>query len=54
MSNDKPRIEPHADIRQAAHAYRQIFIAFKEAGFTDAEALALTISVMNQKPGGTS
>ena len=52
MSN-RPRIEPNADIRQAAHATRQIFISFKETGFTDAEALALTISAMNQKPGGT-
>lgn len=34
-------IEPHADIRQLAAVYRQMYVAFTEVGFTPAEALAL-------------
>lgn len=51
--NEIPRVEPNADLRQMAHGLRQIFVAFTESGFTDSEALTLTITAMNAKPGGT-
>ena len=50
--NNVPRVEPNADLRQMAHGLRQIFVAFTEAGFTDSEALTMTITVMNAQPGG--
>ncbi|MCD2263262.1 hypothetical protein K3888_11190 [Dietzia aurantiaca] len=52
--NGKGRMEPHADLRNAANVTRQMFIAFTDAGFDDKQALALVIAQMNQHRGGAA
>ena len=44
MSAPTPQIEPPADIRQAATITRQVFVGYTGAGFTDDQALELTIA----------
>lgn len=48
---DLPRIEPPSDVRQAAFATRQIYIAFISAGFSRKESFELTRDVFK---GGRS
>ena len=51
--NDMPRMEPHADLRQMATVTRQTFIAYKDAGFNDEQALRLVIAMISRPtPGG--
>jgi hypothetical protein len=38
MSN---RIEPSADMRQAAHQLREMYVALKAEGFSDKQALTI-------------
>lgn len=38
------RIEPHADMREAATAIRQLYIAFIDAGFDEYQAMTLLIA----------
>lgn len=42
----RPIVEPHADMREMAATTMQIFIAFKEQGFNDNQALTLTITMI--------
>lgn len=40
------RIEPSADMRQAAIVARQMFLALVEQGFTEEQALKVVIATM--------
>lgn len=41
MSDDKPKTEPTADLRQAAAWCWQTFVALRDEGFSDQQALAI-------------
>lgn len=45
MTTNHPQ-EPSADIREAASALRQIYIALKNEGFTTKEALAIVGNIL--------
>lgn len=53
-----PVVEPSADLRTAAHNWREIFVAFMNAGFTEAQSLhmigvAMSTGIMwNLQNGG--
>lgn len=38
------RIEPHADMREAATAIRQLYIAFLDVGFDEYQAMTLILT----------
>lgn len=39
-------VEPHADIRKAANVTFEIYVAFKNAGFTDEQAFQLARDIL--------
>lgn len=39
--NDRPIIEPSAEVRAAAHQLRETFIALTFEGFSEAQAIAI-------------
>ena len=41
-------VEPSADIRDLAHNLRQIFVALREQGFTDAQGCAIVGTMLGQ------
>jgi len=42
----RPPVEPHADIRESAATSMQIYTAYLEVGFTELQALKITIAVL--------
>lgn len=53
FGNSAIPIEPNADMRGAAVAIRQIFLSYTQAGFTEPQALQLTISTLQMGQGNT-
>ncbi|MFB9926024.1 hypothetical protein ACFORO_12405 [Amycolatopsis halotolerans] len=49
-----PRVEPRSDLRQAAAGLMEMFVALKDAGFTEHQALIIIGHMMSggQKGGG--
>ncbi|MGX1598625.1 hypothetical protein ACWIDS_16365 [Dietzia maris] len=47
------RVEPPADLRQAATVTRQMYVAYVDAGFEPAQALMLTVAMTSQRRGGS-
>ena len=45
-------IEPSADVRQAAHAIRQIYLALRHEDFTDQQALVIVGQILAANNGG--
>lgn len=45
--------EPSSDIRTAASAIRQIYVALLSEGFTEAQALTLTLTWLAAQTGRT-
>ena len=39
--NDKPKMEPAADLRQSANMMRQVYIALVDEGFSEQQALVI-------------
>lgn len=48
------RAEPSADMRQAARAAREMFLAMVEQGFTEDQAIKLVALAMGQAASGGS
>jgi len=46
------RVEPSADMRSAAHTVREWFVALREQGFTEAQALTICGTMMGQAVAG--
>ena len=46
------KIEPHADLRKYAAMCHEIYVAYKDQGFTDAQALELLKQFMLVVQGG--
>lgn len=53
MAQNSPR-EPRAELRQAAAAVHEFFIALTEQGFTEAQAMQLAVGMLasGQRPTG--
>jgi len=49
--NDRPKVEPSAELRAAAASMYELFVAIVDAGFTEEQALAL---LSNMLPKGTA
>lgn len=49
-----PRVEPRSDLRQAAAGLMEMFVALKDAGFTEHQALIIIGHTLSggQKGGG--
>jgi len=45
---DPMKIEPRSDLRQAAMATRELFIAMLDAGFTETQAMQVVIAVLTR------
>ena len=45
-------IEPAADIRQAANAIRQVYLALRQEDFTDPQALVIVGQILATNAGG--
>lgn len=45
VESDFAHIEVSADLREAAHATRDMYVAFRQEGFTEREALTLIASM---------
>lgn len=41
MSEQQPKIEPPADMRQVATMLRQMYVALVDAGFSEVQAIAI-------------
>lgn len=52
FGNSAIPIEPNADMREAAHAIRQVFIAYTQAGFSEVQAMQLVLEVLRQGSSG--
>jgi hypothetical protein len=46
MARDNDIVEPSADVREAAHGIREIFIALTMEGFTEKQALVVVGQMM--------
>ena len=52
MSNGP--IEPSADIRAAAHAVREVYLALLQEDFTESQALVIVGQILQANRGGAS
>lgn len=51
MQGDGAPTEPHADIRQMAGTFWQMYVALTEQGFTEAQAIILVGNML--RPGAS-
>lgn len=51
---DRPKVEPSAELRAAAQTAWQMYVAMTDAGFTDAQAWEAVLKLMlSATPGGS-
>lgn len=43
-----PPVEPNAELRNAAHGIRELYVSLMYAGFTQAEALHIVVQILQQ------
>lgn len=48
----RPAVEPPADVRHAAASAYQLFVAYRQAGFTERQAIALILGLIAASNGG--
>lgn len=50
--DDLPKVEPSAAVRQAAKALHQMFVALRDEGFTEQQALSVIATILASQQRG--